>query len=201
MLFHGPIPRSTPPLRFVLLLPDDFRQNDEELKKKYIVGKVRIFQQSLEICQDLRALVEEAGTEEAKNLSAFAQRVYLSVMREDDTRDLDLHIDIDVLDATRSQKTKNGKLWRREGQYFEIDAEKGHEVIAAVAPPLREAIADYVLPNMQQRFLDDLDENGKYGEMEELREKFGELYEHVVDGKWPKRKKSRPTRRNPPGSL
>lgn len=185
----------------MLLIPDDFRQNDKELEEKYIVGKVRIYQRSLEICQDLRALVEEAGTDEAKGLSQFAERVYLSVFRDDDARVIDMHVDIEVLDMTRTQKTKSGTLIRREGQYFELDADQGHEVIAGVSPPLREAVADYVLPDMQRRFLDALEEDGKYAEMDELREEFGRLYECVVEGKWPKSKKRASWRGNPPTSL
>lgn len=185
----------------MLLLPDDFRQNDEDLEKRYIVGKVRIYQKAMEVCQDLRALVEEAGTDEVENLKEFAKRVYISTFREDDTHDVDLRIDIEVLDKTISQETKSGMLMRREGQYLELTADAGHEIIAGIVRPLREAVADYVLPDMQRRFLEELEERGKYEEMNELREKFDELYERVIDGKWPKRKMRRPMRRNPPGSL
>lgn len=185
----------------MLLLPDDYRQSDEELMAKFAAAKVRVYQYSLELCHDLRALVEEAGTDDVVNARDYAEKVSFATFRESGTRDVDLRIDIEIADASTTAKTKSGTLIRREGQWMALDAGVVHKVVGMVSRPLREALADVLLPPMMQSFLDDLEEEGEYGEMEELREKFGILYDNIVAGTWPKRRLPRNSRGGGYGSL
>ena len=190
----------------MLELPDGPDRHDAETQALFTAALARIFQYSFETCQDLRALLEEACTEEEENPAGFARRVDLSVYNNDGSDELFLGVDIEIRDKQRTVPAKNGTRVTREAEWMFLKQENVRAVVAMLQRPLREAIAACYLGCAQQQWELELEEQGKYDEIPELGERFVTLREQIVEAAWydlppPGKKRARWKRPNGPGAL